>query len=123
MPRGDRTGPSGQGPMTGRAAGYCTGHSAPGFMNPGGNYAGRGAFGGRGRGMMHRHWFYATGNPGWARYDMGFPAWGIAPSPYTEEVEPAEEGKMLKEQADYLKQQLDDIQKRLSELEGQKKSK
>ena len=35
MPRGDRTGPAGMGPMTGRAAGYCAGYAAPGFMNPG----------------------------------------------------------------------------------------
>ncbi len=34
MPRGDGTGPTGQGPMTGRAAGYCTGSSSPGFANP-----------------------------------------------------------------------------------------
>jgi hypothetical protein len=40
MPRGDRTGPMGAGPMTGRGAGICTGAGAPGF-----------AGGGRGRGM------------------------------------------------------------------------
>jgi len=34
MPRGDGTGPAGMGPMTGRAAGYCTGSNAPGFANP-----------------------------------------------------------------------------------------
>jgi hypothetical protein len=40
MPRGDRTGPAGMGPMTGRAAGYCAGYPAPGFMNPyGGRFA------------------------------------------------------------------------------------
>ena len=32
MPRGDRTGPDGQGPVTGRGAGYCTGKCrGPGF--------------------------------------------------------------------------------------------
>ncbi len=38
MPRGDATGPAGQGPMTGRGAGYCTGFATPGFANsiPGG---------------------------------------------------------------------------------------
>ena len=46
MPGGDGTGPSGMGPMTGRAAGYCAGNDIPGCANaiPGG-------FGGRGRGM------------------------------------------------------------------------
>lgn len=34
MPWGDGTGPMGQGPMTGRAAGYCAGYNMPGFMNP-----------------------------------------------------------------------------------------
>jgi hypothetical protein len=43
MPGGDRTGPSGLGPRTGRGAGYCGGHDTPGFMNP---YGGRGFAGG-----------------------------------------------------------------------------
>jgi len=34
MPRGDRTGPAGMGPMTGRAAGYCAGYGVPGYLNP-----------------------------------------------------------------------------------------
>jgi len=42
MPGGDRTGPMGQGPMTGRAAGYCTGSPTLGSMNPA---PGRGAVG------------------------------------------------------------------------------
>ncbi len=44
MPYGDGTGPLGMGPMTGRAAGYCAGYTAPGFANPnwGGGYRGRG---------------------------------------------------------------------------------
>jgi hypothetical protein len=49
MPRGNGTGPLGFGPMTGRAAGYCAGYPAPGYMNPvgrrgfwpGGGYYGR----------------------------------------------------------------------------------
>ena len=45
MPRGDKTGPWGTGPMTGRAAGYCAGYPVPGYMNPT-----RGYGGGRGRG-------------------------------------------------------------------------
>ncbi|MCK4695414.1 MAG: DUF5320 domain-containing protein, partial [Candidatus Cloacimonetes bacterium] len=51
MPRGDRTGPSGMGPMTGRAAGYCAGYDVPGFANPVG---GRGRFG---RGMGQGYGF------------------------------------------------------------------
>lgn len=44
MPGGDRTGPLGQGPMTGRAAGYCAGSDVPGYANPiPRRYAGAGA--------------------------------------------------------------------------------
>ncbi len=31
MPKGDRTGPMGQGPVTGRGLGYCRGSELPGF--------------------------------------------------------------------------------------------
>ncbi|MCK4326004.1 DUF5320 family protein, partial [bacterium] len=34
MPGGDGTGPTGMGPMTGRAAGLCAGYPVPGFANP-----------------------------------------------------------------------------------------
>lgn len=34
MPLGDKTGPAGKGPMTGRGAGYCTGGNKPGNLNP-----------------------------------------------------------------------------------------
>ena len=56
MPRGDKTGPDGLGPMTGRGAGYCAGYSVPGFMNPargfGGGMARRGRGWGRGFGRI-----------------------------------------------------------------------
>ncbi|MEF8788076.1 MAG: DUF5320 domain-containing protein [Planctomycetota bacterium] len=39
MPRGDGTGPAGQGLMTGRAAGYCAGYNMPGYANPAGGRA------------------------------------------------------------------------------------
>jgi len=41
MPAGDRTGPMGMGPLTGRAAGFCAGYPMPGYMNP---YGGRPAY-------------------------------------------------------------------------------
>ncbi len=61
MPGGDRTGPGGMGPMTGRAAGFCAGYSVPGYMNP---IPGRGFGFGRG-GFGHRNLYYATGLTGW----------------------------------------------------------
>jgi hypothetical protein len=33
MPGGDKKGPQGDGPMTGRAAGKCTGHRSPGYVS------------------------------------------------------------------------------------------
>lgn len=76
MPGGNRTGPVGRGPMTGRRAGYCGGYSAPGFMNPapGRGFWGRRRGGGRGR----RNWFYATGLTGWQRAGMGMPGFGTS---------------------------------------------
>ena len=130
MPRGDGTGPGGMGPVTGRAAGYCTGYNVPGYANP---VAGRGWFGfgrgmgrawfGRGGGRGRRNWFYATGVPGWSRFSMGMPAWGSMVAgpygayPYGPELSPDQEKDMLKSQADFLKQQMEDIQQRISTLE------
>jgi len=34
MPGGDRTGPLGAGPRSGRAAGLCAGYGVPGYANP-----------------------------------------------------------------------------------------
>jgi hypothetical protein len=56
MPRGDKTGPMGAGPMTGRGAGYCAGYAVPGYMNPTGGYGRRGRGRGRGWGRGFRRW-------------------------------------------------------------------
>ncbi len=117
MPGGDRTGPRGLGPMTGRAAGYCAGYSVPGYMNP---VTGRGWFAygrGRGGGRGWRNWYYATGMPGWQRAAYGYPAFGAGTYPYPPEPTVDEEKSMLKEEAEMLKQQLEDIQDRISTLE------
>jgi hypothetical protein len=50
MPAGDKTGPNGAGPMTGRAAGYCSGYQAPGYVNLVPRYGRRGRGRGYGRG-------------------------------------------------------------------------
>ena len=126
MPAGDGTGPMGMGSMTGRAAGYCAGYGAPGYANPipGRGYGfwgvGRG-FVGRGRG--HRHWYYATGLPFWARQGAYAPPMSyVAPqygaAPYAPTMTSEQELTYLKEQAEYLATSLDEIQKRITELEG-----
>lgn len=110
MPGGDRTGPAGAGPMTGRAAGYCAGYPVPVYMNPFGR---RGFFRqGRGRGYGRRNWFY--NNPpiapcaGFVPYYYGAPQ--AAP-------DTAEELQMLKTQAEDLKNTLQQIDERINHLQ------
>lgn len=116
MPGGDRTGPMGMGPMTGRGAGFCAGYGAAGYSNA---VTGRGmgfrrgrGFGGGGRGW--RHWFYATGMPGWMRS-------GTYPAVYPP-ADPTIEKHVLRNQADALQSELDSVKKRLSEIETGKTS-
>ena len=121
MPCGDGTGPLGQGPMTGRAAGYCAGFSVPGYMNPipgadwGGFGYGRGWGRGWGRGFGH----------GWGRwaYPYGAPYVGNfygAPygSPYNPQMTPRQEADMLKEQAKAIQEEIDAINQRLKDIES-----
>jgi len=106
----------GMGPMTGRAAGYCAGYDAPGYANPVPRRGyGMGWGGGWGRGWRWRHWYYATGLPGWARFGYA-PVYGPYAPPPTKE----QETEMLKEQAEWLRGQLDAISKRIAELEQEK---
>ncbi len=112
MPRGDRTGPRGTGPLTGRGAGFCAGFRSPFFGRRFGMGYGPGpGFGGGGRGW--RHMFYATGLPGWMRYGWCGPA-------FVDEPAPEAEKRLLEEEAGALKGELDEIRKRLEELEEEK---
>jgi len=133
MPAGDGTGPLGLGPMTGRRAGYCAGYGVPGYANPavprlglgwrrgwgagwGRGWPGRWA-GGWGGGWRWRHWYYATGVPGWARYGAP-PAWSVPPvAPYAAAPTPEQEVDLLRNQAEWLKEQLEAIEQRITELE------
>ena len=104
MPRGDGTGPMGAGPMTGRGAGFCAGYGAPGYANAAPRLGLQRGFGGGGRGW--RRWYYATGQPRWARFAPPM-------TPLTAEQELAG----LKNEAAQLKEQLDAISKRSEEIE------
>jgi len=124
MPGGDRTGPIGMGPMTGRAAGYCAGYPMPGYMNPVG---GRGFWGwgrGRGGGRGWRNWFHATGLTGWQRAAMGYPAGGTVPptaafaAPFGPTMSTEQQLDGLKGQAEYFEDALEGIRKRIAELEA-----
>lgn len=123
MPFGNGTGPAGMGPMTGRAAGYCAGYPVAGYMNtyggrarPYGGFAG-GFAGGRGRSRGYRHWFYATGMPGWLRYNA-YPTAQV--NTFIPGFKPEQEMEQLKDQSDLLKQQLNDIQARIDRISKQK---
>ncbi len=117
MPGGDRTGPMGMGPMTGRGAGYCAGFAVPGFTNRmfGGSF-GRG-WGRGGGGWGRRNVFYATGVPGWARAGVGAVGAGAAPSP-VQATTREQELEILKQQAQQAASVLQSVQQRISELEG-----
>jgi hypothetical protein len=112
MPRGDRTGPNGQGPMTGRGRGYCSGSDAPGIDAPGpgrGSGVGGGWGRGMGRGRGRRNLFFATGLPGWLRF-----------GPFRADQTPGPDGEkqILENQAQALQSQLDRIRQRLDDLES-----
>ncbi len=127
MPGGDHTGPLGQGPRTGRAAGYCAGYDMPGYMNPipGGGYGGLGrgrggGWGGGGRGWRHR--FYATGLTGWQRGGRGRGWWPQPPYPVAQDVlPPTHEQELSALQADLrcLEQNAEQIRRRIEELSAQ----
>ena len=117
MPGGDRRGPSGYGPMTGRGMGFCAGNDRGGFGN---NYQGRGfARGGGG---------FARGNFGGFGSGRGFRNrfFNAAPvAPYGEmdyrgayELTPDREMDMLRSEAKAIEGELGLIQSRLKELEN-----
>ncbi len=119
MPAGDRTGPMGYGPMSGRAAGFCADYDAPGFANP---VFGRGRRIGRGRGFGFRGgWGLSFGRRiGFGRPRAApYPAYGYYPAP-APPTSPQEEINALQEESEYLKAELDSINKRIAELQKEK---
>ncbi|HNW28613.1 MAG TPA: DUF5320 domain-containing protein [Spirochaetota bacterium] len=108
MPRGDRTGPRGMGPMTGRGSGLCRGNDPPGYTGAvGGRFAGPrgmdGGFGGGRHGFCN--FFRAAGLfPGRMRLG-GNAVWSRE-----------DEEQLLKSQADRLNRSLDAVNKRLNKI-------
>jgi len=119
MPFGDRTGPQGLGPMTGRGAGYCAGYPLPGYASPApGRGLGRGGRGqgwGRGFGRGRGRGFGWGSQPWGAPYGSYAPAYG--PS-YPPSYRPEDEVTALKDQATYFEEALQDIKKRIEEIES-----
>lgn len=113
MPSGDRTGPAGMGPRTGRAFGYCSGFDTPGYHKGAGGGFGRGMGNGRGmgRGMGRGRGFRAAGwGPGY-NYPQHAGRWPDMP-----EMNEEEEISMLKSEMDSLERTRKAIEKRLGEL-------
>jgi hypothetical protein len=117
MPFGDRTGPLGRGPLTGRRAGYCAGFGVPGYANPApgfGRGMGRG-FGrgfGRGRGFKWRVTAFAPVFPQ-ATTPNQTP---FTQEPYQAPVSKQEEINALEQESKALEQELSEVKKRLNEL-------
>jgi hypothetical protein len=116
MPAGNRTGPSGQGPMTGRGAGFCAGNAAQGF-----------AAGGRGRGFSRCGNMYFRGGRGFRNrfFAVGVPfSRGVsnndapAESFRREDFSPDDEIRMLRDQAEFMKSEVEAISSRIKELES-----
>ena len=98
MPRGDGTGPAGQGAMTGRGMGFCAGFNAPGFMNGGfGKGMGRGF--GRGRGF------------GWRARTMQ-----IMPIQQPTAITEKQEKEFLEQELTALKEEMKEIEERIKEI-------
>jgi len=112
MPYGDRTGPRGLGPRTGRALGYCAGYDTPGYTKGPGMGLGRGwgrGFG-RGRGM------------GWGgRFDWGTPVYplyrtpSIVPAPVAP-LSKEDRLSMLKQEKEYLESEMNQIKNAIEDL-------
>jgi len=102
MPGGDRTGPSGMGPRTGRALGFCNGYNSPGFLNAG---VGR-MFFGRGRGLGRA--------AGWRRAQ----AYQQAAQPTREQEKQALENEIssIEQEKKSLEQEMESIKMRLEQL-------
>jgi len=101
MPGGDRTGPAGSGPMTGRRMGICATGESSDFRNFSGSGRGfgRGFFGGRGRGFFGAGFRRGFGNVG---------NWG--------NPEPSDKSS-IENEINVLKNQLLSLEKKLSETE------
>lgn len=137
MPGGDRSGPQGDGPRTGRAAGFCSGFDQPGYMNPGvgrgfgmgggwrrgapgGFGMGSGRGGGRGMGRGFR-----GGGRGWGHQMPGRGFYGspdAAAAPEAWGAAPADEGEYLEHEIKALQGQIKAIERRMKQLQREEKA-
>lgn len=108
MPGGDRTGPAGRGPMTGRGFGYCSGYPAPGYTRDPGMGLGRGWGRGRGRGYYR-----------WGRYrDPYYEPYVLNPPTYVpaSPLGKTDQITMLKQEKEYLESEMEGIKNALNDI-------
>jgi len=119
MPGGNRTGPEGYGPRTGRGLGYCSGYDSPGFA--------KGAPRGRGFGRGYGRGYWGRGRGFWRRGYYPEPYYEPAPyyPAYQQQVSPEssreEEKSYLEDMVKGLESELKAIKERLQELSKEKK--
>jgi hypothetical protein len=120
MPYGNGTGPWGQGPMTGRRAGYCAGYDRPGYANP---IGGRGFGRGYGRGMGRGRGFGRGMGRDYGYYDPYYDPLGYEPRtvPVYKEPSPDEEKAYLENLLKDMQKELEDIKGRIKELTKESK--
>ncbi len=114
MPGGNKRGPAGGGPMTGRRAGFCSGSDAPGYESSRGFRGaglGRGAAQGRGwaKGLGRSHW-HAHGR------------FNYQPHRYSvRELSSSDELIMLRDELKRAEDNIKVMRERVAELENSKK--
>ncbi len=117
MPRGDRTGPWGAGPMTGRGGGYCANYAVPGYMNPVVGY-GRGWGRGRGRGFGRRLIVYPQPTVVQTHHPFVYQPVSITQSPEQEVAVLENYQKELEGEKAELEQEMGGVKARIEELKA-----
>ena len=103
MARGNRTGPRGEGPRTGRGVGYCSGSDTPGYTKRPGMGMGGGLRAGGGRGL------------GFGR-GRGFGPGFYQPTPAQRQMTQEGEKQVLERDLEALENQKKVIEERLKQL-------
>ena len=113
MPRGDGTGPRGEGPRTGRGLGYCAGYDTPGFAK-GAPRGGGGFRRGRGvRGCAPRNWTRRAAPP----RPTASRQVNLTEEQEREMLE--QEKEALENEVDALQKELEEIKKRMGNLQSE----
>jgi len=116
MPGGDRTGPLGRGPITGRGLGYCSGTNRPGYAIP--PRYGRGFGRGRGRGYGRGFWGRGRGFWGSDYYDPYYSTSDIESYPQRSKEE---EKSYLKNLISQLEDEMKMVKEKLQNLTDEQK--